>query len=276
MKFFGVTTSSPNRFFHIHFSGIEIQLGAEFRPALSGLSGGFLRVVRRLVPASALFVASVFCLHCAKPNVAHRIEASRQGGEDELAGEEGRPHQIGYASWYGSRLDGFQYKKTANGETMIPEAWTCAHPSLPFGAIVRVENLSNNRSVLLRVNDRGPYINGRVIDVSQRGAKEIGILKSGIAKVRVHVIKNILQTNTVEAPGRTQPPDPVSDPVYPPPVFKSTDISAAFVPLADTLLKVGEKLRQKRPEPSGELIQNLQEILKRIKNRRFEPFIRQG
>jgi rare lipoprotein A len=88
--------------------------------------------------------------------------------------------QSGGASWYGP---GFQGRRTANGERFNTHALTAAHRSLPFGSRVRVTNTSNGRSVVVRINDRGPFVGGRVIDLSKASARAIGI--SGVAKVRL-------------------------------------------------------------------------------------------
>ncbi|MGH6736177.1 MAG: septal ring lytic transglycosylase RlpA family protein [Methyloceanibacter sp.] len=87
--------------------------------------------------------------------------------------------QVGHASWYALT------SKTASGERMNPSALTAAHRSLPFGTKVLVENLSNGRSVVVRINDRGPFIGGRIIDLSKAAAAQIGMIGSGTAKVRV-------------------------------------------------------------------------------------------
>jgi len=87
--------------------------------------------------------------------------------------------QVGHASWYALT------SKTANGERMNPNALTAAHRSLPFGTKVRVENLSNGRSVVVRINDRGPFVGGRIIDLSKAAAARIGMINAGTAKVRV-------------------------------------------------------------------------------------------
>ncbi len=89
--------------------------------------------------------------------------------------------QVGHASWYAL------HSRTASGEQMDPSAMTAAHPSLPFGTKVLVENLSNGRSVVVRVNDRGPFVGGRIIDVSKAAASNLGMLGSGTAQVRVTV-----------------------------------------------------------------------------------------
>jgi rare lipoprotein A len=88
--------------------------------------------------------------------------------------------QSGAASWYGP---GFQGRRTANGERFNTHAFTAAHRRLPFGTRIRVTNTSNGRSVVVRINDRGPYVGGRVIDLSQASARAIGI--AGVARVRL-------------------------------------------------------------------------------------------
>ncbi|MDH3581465.1 MAG: septal ring lytic transglycosylase RlpA family protein [Hyphomicrobiales bacterium] len=87
--------------------------------------------------------------------------------------------QTGVASWYqmGTR--------TANGEAYNPDGLTAAHRSLPFGTIVEVKNLANGRTARLRINDRGPFVGGRIIDVSRGGARRLGLMGSGTARVRV-------------------------------------------------------------------------------------------
>lgn len=87
--------------------------------------------------------------------------------------------QCGRASWY--KLGG----KTASGERNNPSALTAAHRSLPFGTRVRVENLKNGKFVVVRINDRGPFVGGRVIDVSRAAAQQLGMLGSGTAKVKI-------------------------------------------------------------------------------------------
>jgi rare lipoprotein A len=91
----------------------------------------------------------------------------------------------GEASWYGP---GFHGNKTANGEKYNMHSYTAAHKWLQFGSIVKVTNLDNNSWVKVRINDRGPYYKNRVIDLSKSAAGQIGLLKSGIANVRIELI----------------------------------------------------------------------------------------
>jgi len=93
--------------------------------------------------------------------------------------------ETGVASWYGEE---FQGNTTANGEIYDLNGLTAAHPTLPFGTTVRVTNLNNKKNILLRINDRGPYIGRRLIDVSWAAAKRLGFVQSGTTLVRVEVV----------------------------------------------------------------------------------------
>jgi rare lipoprotein A (peptidoglycan hydrolase) len=89
-------------------------------------------------------------------------------------------------SWYGGDFDGQQ---TANGETYDMYAETAAHPTLPLGSIVRVVNTKNHRSQVVRINDRGPYVEGRELDVSYQVARQLGFDQRGVAKVRLELLE---------------------------------------------------------------------------------------
>ncbi len=82
----------------------------------------------------------------------------------------------------------FRGKRTANGERFDPDAMTLAHRSLPFGTQVKVTNLRNGRSVLLRVNDRGPFVRARIADVSKAAARALGFLRKGVTRAKLEVI----------------------------------------------------------------------------------------
>ena len=94
--------------------------------------------------------------------------------------------RTGVASWYGSDFHG---RRTANGETYDMNALTAAHTTLPMPTIVRVTNLDNGRSVVVRINDRGPFADDRIIDMSRAGARELGFADKGLARVRVAVLR---------------------------------------------------------------------------------------
>ena len=93
--------------------------------------------------------------------------------------------QEGLVSWYGAH---FHDRPTASGELFDANAMTMAHPSLPFGTRVKVTNLRNGRSVVLRVNDRGPFIGSRIADLSQAAAAYLGMLRRGVARARIEVL----------------------------------------------------------------------------------------
>lgn len=102
--------------------------------------------------------------------------------ENELL--KGELIESGIASWYGEGYEGL----TANGETYNKDALTAAHKSLPFNSIVKVVNLDNGKSVTVRINDRGPFVEGRVIDLSQKAAREVGIIEVGLARVELYLV----------------------------------------------------------------------------------------
>lgn len=90
--------------------------------------------------------------------------------------------KLGFASWYG---DDFHGRKTASGETYDMHAFTAAHRHASFGTMVRVTHLKNGRTVVVRINDRGPFVRGRIIDLSFAAAKELDLIQTGTAKVRL-------------------------------------------------------------------------------------------
>lgn len=125
-----------------------------------------------------LFIIPVL-FSCAKKSV-------EPGAPPESGGfvEEGYT-QIGIASWYG--IDEHN-RHAANGERFSKYAYTAAHKSLPMGTVVRVTNLENGRDVLVKVNDRGPFVRGRIIDLSYAAAQSVGMVRAGTVKVKVEVV----------------------------------------------------------------------------------------
>jgi rare lipoprotein A len=91
----------------------------------------------------------------------------------------------GIASWYGEQFHG---KQAANGEIFDMRALTAAHRTLPLGSIVRVVNLTNGKHVRVRINDRGPYVNGRILDLSQAAADRLGMMQHGLSVIQLEVI----------------------------------------------------------------------------------------
>ncbi|MFN4311355.1 MAG: septal ring lytic transglycosylase RlpA family protein [Ferrovibrio sp.] len=159
---------------------------------------------------AVLVLAAVFGLAgCAETTLFnHAAKSVIRGGEPGQAGagkggiyKVGNPYQIngvwyypkedpnydetGIGSWYGEQFHG---KQTANGEIFDMNEVTAAHPTLPMPSLVRVTNLENGRSIVVRMNDRGPYANNRIIDLSRRSAQLLGYERQGTAKVRVQYI----------------------------------------------------------------------------------------
>ncbi len=114
---------------------------------------------------------SVMVVHSKRNWIAHRRVAGRENAS------------YGLASFYR------EGSETASGEKFDPNQMTAAHPSLPFGTRLRVTNISNGRSAIVRVNDRGPFVAGRTVDVSQSAAERIGIVERGVAKVKLEVVQ---------------------------------------------------------------------------------------
>jgi len=104
--------------------------------------------------------------------------------------------QFGVASWYGPKFQGLP---TASGPPFDMNAMTCAHRYLPLGTRIKVTNLMNLKSALLKVNDRGPYVGGRMIDVSRGAAKSLGFLGAGLAPVRIDVVSYPRQYRTLQS-----------------------------------------------------------------------------
>ncbi len=162
--------------------------------------------VRPLAAAGALLLAGSLLAACAETEFAVHAAKTLTGLEDEAAPGQGRfkvgsPYEVrdvwyypavdpfydetGIASWYG---DPFHGRATANGEIYDMNGMTAAHKTLPLPTLVRVTNLENGRSIVVRVNDRGPFVHGRIIDMSRRGAQLLSFDMAGTAKVRVTVL----------------------------------------------------------------------------------------
>ncbi len=118
----------------------------------------------------------------AKAGVAAPPRGDRHPAITRAAAPSHRSGEVGEASWYGEAFAGLP---TASGEPFDPEAMTAAHPELPFGTAVTVLNLENGRSVDVVINDRGPFIAERIIDLSRAAARLLGFLRDGITRVQV-------------------------------------------------------------------------------------------
>ncbi len=131
----------------------------------------------RPIQGRAFAVALVMC-------IALFLVPLACGGKKNKA-PSGRKAEVGMASWYGKKFHG---KKTASGERFNMYALTAAHKTLPFDARVKVTNLSNKKSVKVRINDRGPWTKGRIIDLSYGAARKIDMIDKGVVKVRVEIL----------------------------------------------------------------------------------------
>ncbi len=119
--------------------------------------------------------------------IGHRYHYKVRGKQYKVFSDADNFQEIGMASWYGP---GFHGKKTANGETYNMHAMTAAHKTLPLGTWVHVSNLKNGKKIVVRINDRGPFHGGRVIDLSKKAAKRLGMLQHGSTKVHLRIAKD--------------------------------------------------------------------------------------
>lgn len=157
----------------------------------------------RLVPAAMMAAVLGACMQTPAITDKPELRASRQAspGENQEAPVTRRRVAIKAikhtpykhtaatpATSYGVASFYTEEQQTANGEKFNPAELTAAHPTLPFGTRLRVTNVSTGRSVTVRINDRGPYVPGRVVDVSYSAAETLGIVDRGVAKVKLDVI----------------------------------------------------------------------------------------
>lgn len=111
------------------------------------------------------------------------LSAMPAAAQTAAAGVAAAPFELGMASFFAAEMAG---RRTANGETCDPATLTAAHRTLPFGTKLRVTNPANGKSVVVRINDRGPFARGRVIDLSKAAAAEIGLVQRGHGHVELH------------------------------------------------------------------------------------------
>jgi len=135
-----------------------------------------------------LAILCILLSNCAKK---HHLTASVPATPNAQAPTQIRSGETGLASWYGRPYHG---RAAANGEIYDMEKLTAAHRTLPFGTWVRVTNLSNDKSVEVRIIDRGPFVDGRVIDLSHAAAQAIELIGPGVARVRLDIISTPIMT----------------------------------------------------------------------------------
>jgi rare lipoprotein A len=164
----------------------------------STISGCGILPMSRIVAFALLLpvvIALAGCGTASKPSSSSSLPkgggAYKVGNPYQIAGiwyypyEDEKYDSTGIASWYGPQFHG---KKTANGEVFDQNEMSAAHPTLPMPVLARVTNLENGKSIVVRINDRGPFAAGREIDMSKRAAEELGFMQKGTAKVRVQYI----------------------------------------------------------------------------------------
>jgi rare lipoprotein A len=131
------------------------------------------------------FTAAALALLVTVAGVASQATADAPAHQQPPS-HSGKWYQIGKASWYGRR---FQGHRTASGEAFDLNMLTCAHRTLPIGSLLRVTNLSNKRSIMVRVNDRGPVPDNKIVDLSWAAARSLGFSNVGSAKVRLEKVE---------------------------------------------------------------------------------------
>lgn len=139
--------------------------------------------MNRIINVILLIIMIVMtgCVSTPKYQASRKPQLKWRVGDEEIL-----ESTIGVASFYGRKFAG---RPTASGEIFNPALMTAAHKTWSFGTIVRVTNLKNNKSVVIKINDRGPFIEGRDIDLSRGSAERIGMVQDGVARVKMEILK---------------------------------------------------------------------------------------
>lgn len=184
--------------------------------------------------------------------------------------------QKGVASWYGQPFHG---RKTSNGETYNMWALTAAHKTIPFGTWVRVRNLDNGRETFVRINDRGPFIRGRVIDLSRKAAEAIGLDRSGIANVGLYLAERPDAGEQLAPERQTAPSLPQPTRIWTVQIASFQNLTKA-VDLADQLAPRYQGIRIERANGFfrvrvGQFSnrEKAQDLASRLRSEGFEPWI---
>ncbi len=242
--------------------------------------GGLLRLMRWSTPRVATLVALSFTLHCTRPPAS--FSTPRSGPRDGRTATGAQAYvEEGVASWYGGNDDGFAGRPTASGEIFDPEQYTCAHRTLPLGSFVEVENLENRKRAVLRVNDRGPFIKGRILDLSKRGAQELGFLGQGTSRIRLRAVDAMGLPTALDPAGNQTDPFVVqvaslSDPKNIEVLTRELENTFGVVTLQSAVTRSGQSVKRVRvgsysSRQDAELA--AEEIAKLLKDRGVEPFI---
>jgi rare lipoprotein A len=244
-------------------------------------NGGLLGKIRRFTPSSAAALGLLFTLHCSRVTVSHPVRLRNRLPNTVTSDARGYG-EIGEASWYGGNGDGFSGKPTASGELFNPRELTCAHRTLPLGTFLDVENLDNGKRVIVKVNDRGPFAKGRILDLSKRAALDLGFLADGFTQVSIR---------TVDVSGAPKALDPALDRLNPYTIQVAALVEkanidrlsreleqASFGPvsLLDGITRDGRPLKRVRAGNYSHLTEAEQaadKVAKFFKDRGVEPFI---
>jgi rare lipoprotein A len=234
--------------------------------------------MRWTTPRVAVLVVLSFTLHCTRPPLAL---AERRGARQGSAPSEAQVYiEEGMASWYGGNDDGFAGRPTANGEIFDPEQFTCAHRTLPLGSFVEVENLDNHKRTVLRVNDRGPFVKGRILDLSKRGAQELGFLGQGTSRIRLRSVDAMGLPTALDL-GPSGDPFVVqvaslSDPKNIDTLTRELENTFGVVTLQSAITRNGQSVKRVRVgsySTRQDAEQAAEQIAKLLKDRGVEPFI---
>ncbi len=258
----------------------EIQIAFDPPVPVEPGKGGLLRLMRWSTPRVATLVILSFTLHCTRPPGSFPLSTS--GSRHGVTSHDAQAYvEEGVASWYGGNDDGFSGRPTASGEIFDPEQYTCAHRTLPLGSFVEVENLENRKRTVLRVNDRGPFIKGRILDLSKRGAQELGFIGQGTSRIRLR---------SVDAMGLPTALDPIANQVDPFVVqvaslsdpkniqILTKELENAFgvVTLQSAVTRTGQSVKRVRVgsyTTRQDAEEAAEQIAKLLKDRGVEPFI---
>ena len=152
--------------------------------------------------------------------------------------------EVGIASYYSDKFHG---KPTASGELYNKNAMTGAHKTLAFGTIVKVTRLDNGKSVRVKINDRGPFISGRIVEVSRVAAEKIGLVNSGVAEVRLDIVKELTEEPVVEKTPPPKAPEKTEEST----VAKTTKAPEKKAAPQETVAKSGTKAPEKKEKPAA-------------------------
>ena len=258
----------------------EIQIAFDPPVPVEPGRGGILRLMRWSTPRVATLVALSFTIHCTRPPGS--LPLAQTGYRNGTPSQEGQAYlEEGIASWYGGNDDGFAGRPTASGEIFDPDQYTCAHRTLPLGSFVEVENLDNHRRVVLRVNDRGPFMKGRILDLSKRGAQEQGIVGQGTSRVRLRSVDAMGLPTTLDLAASQANPFVIqvaslSDPNNIDVLTNELENTFGIVTLQNAITRSGLSVKRVRVgsyTTRQDAEQAAERIAKLLKDRGVEPFI---